>query len=191
MSAKVTHGHYRGGASPTYVSWQNMRTRCLNPNDPTYPRYGGVGVTVCKRWGRFENFLADMGERPVGMTLDRRNGGRGYSKSNCRWATTQEQARNRRTSIVIAHSSGTKCVAELARECAAVDASTVYRRLKAGWSAVDALSRPAHPTLTFAGRTQSLAAWARETGVGRATIRERLKRGWSISDALQTPVRKT
>lgn len=188
MSAKITHGHYVGGRpSPTYVSWQNMHTRCSNENDPTYPKYGGAGVTVCKRWNKFESFLADMGERPPGTTLDRKENSKGYSKSNCRWATRQEQARNRGTSILLSQDSGVRCIAEVARAQAAVDTSTVYRRLKSGWSTADALSLPAHPSITFEGRTQSVAAWAREVGIARGTIKARIQRGWSVSDALHIP----
>lgn len=93
----------KGQASPTYRSWQAMKQRCTNPNHMSYPRYGGVGVTVCKRWMTFDNFLADMGERPDGHTLDRKNGKRGYSKANCRWATNQTQFENKR---VVRNSSG-------------------------------------------------------------------------------------
>jgi hypothetical protein len=184
---RFRHGHYVGDrASPTYVSWQNMRTRCMNPNDPTYPRYGGAGVTICKRWGRFSAFLADMGERPDGATLDRIDGRKGYSKSNCRWATRQEQARNRYTSVLVSDGADTICVAELARRRGApATVSTIYRRLRAGWSVDDAVSAPPHPSLTAFGRTQSLSAWAREVGVSRGAIRARLSRGLSAEAALQ------
>lgn len=85
--------------TPTYYSWASMLARCINENDPAYPRYGGRGITVCDRWiGKegFKNFLTDMGEKPDGRSLDRTDNGRGYEPSNCRWATRKEQAANTR-----------------------------------------------------------------------------------------------
>ena len=87
----------RGGKpTPTYVSWQAMRTRCLNPNSADYPRYGAVGITIDPAWDSFECFLQDMGERPVGYTLDRIDVYGNYCKSNCRWATYKQQRHNQR-----------------------------------------------------------------------------------------------
>jgi hypothetical protein len=73
-----------------------MLSRCRNPRDTSYKYYGGRGLKVCERWSKFENFLADMGLKPVGTTLDRKNNELGYSKSNCRWATPVQQNNNRR-----------------------------------------------------------------------------------------------
>lgn len=82
--------------TPTWYSWYNMRKRCREVNSPDYPRYGGRGIKVCKRWNKsFLAFLEDMGERPPGMTLDRKNNDKGYTKKNCRWATQKEQIANR------------------------------------------------------------------------------------------------
>ncbi len=89
------HGH-SNPPSPTYHSWVSMKTRCLNPKHEAFDRYGGRGITVCDRWLCFENFLNDMGVRPIGKTLDRRDNDLGYFKENCRWATPLEQTLNRR-----------------------------------------------------------------------------------------------
>lgn len=71
-----------------------MWTRCTNPRVKSFKDYGGRGVHVCARWKEFENFLADMGERPEGRTLDRVNVNGDYEPANCRWATRKEQAMN-------------------------------------------------------------------------------------------------
>ena len=91
--------------TPTYDSWVHMRQRCSNPNYAKWHRYGGRGITVCARWdpkqgGSFANFLADMGERPEGRTLDRwPNPDGNYEPGNCRWATPKEQRANQRKSF--------------------------------------------------------------------------------------------
>lgn len=96
---KAGHGHSVGYVlTPTYRTWRTMKNRCLNPNVDNYRFYGGRGITVCARWrDSFEAFLADMGERPEGKTLDRfpnKNGN--YEPGNCRWATMVEQMQNTR-----------------------------------------------------------------------------------------------
>ncbi len=95
MSAiNTTHGQ---SGSRTFRSWSAMKSRCSNPNTKRFYDYGGRGIRVCERWNRFENFLADMGERPEGKTIDRypdKNGN--YEPGNCRWATPKEQIANQR-----------------------------------------------------------------------------------------------
>lgn len=82
--------------TPEYHTWRSMQDRCRNPNSHAWKWYGGRGITICERWRKFENFLADMGERPPGLTLDRINYNGNYEPGNCRWATWAVQGANKR-----------------------------------------------------------------------------------------------
>lgn len=103
VAANLKHGHAARAArgrrpTPEYQAWQSMRSRCHNPKDPGYPRYGGRGIAVCDLWrDSFEAFLADMGLRPSpDHSIDRIDNDRGYEPTNCRWTTADVQAKNRR-----------------------------------------------------------------------------------------------
>ncbi len=136
------HGHAsRSGISPTYTSWVDMRTRCANPAHSAYRYYGAVGVTVCPQWSSFDCFLEDMGERPAGKTLDRKDNTKGYTPDNCRWATKQEQMRNQRTSVLITIDGVTLCTSEWARKVG-LKIGTVTARIRNGWTPERALSTP-------------------------------------------------
>lgn len=102
-----------------------MKARCSNPKHASYRYYGGRGIKVCKRWQVFANFLADMGERPSGTSIDRINNDGDYKFSNCRWATQKEQHSNTATSIRF-KGKGLKEWAELRGE----KYTTLYMRLR-------------------------------------------------------------
>jgi hypothetical protein len=106
--ASAVHGHHRRAfASPTYISWCRMKSRCTNSNDAAvYARYGGAGVTVCDRWlDSFEHFLADMGERPEGTTLSRFGDVGNYEPGNCAWHTWAQQRAEAKRKVLSAHAA--------------------------------------------------------------------------------------
>lgn len=137
------HGHTKHGGSRTrtYSSWSAMISRCTDPAATHFERYGGRGIKICERWRTFENFLADLGERPEGKSLDRIDNDGNYEPGNCRWATNREQSLNRSDSRYIEFNGLRKRRSEWAEEYG-IHPETLRCRLRKGWSVEKALTEP-------------------------------------------------
>jgi hypothetical protein len=135
------HGHSR---KPVYSVWRQLFQRCENPDAPSYKNYGARGITVCDEWRDFNVFLADMGFPAKGMTLDRIDNSKGYSKQNCRWATYGQQTNNSRANVRLELNGKTRTMAEWAKHLN-ISRDSIHGRLRRGWSVEMALSKPVKP----------------------------------------------
>lgn len=138
LIANTTHGKSQ---SATYRSWAKMKARCTNPKAKEFVNYGGRGIQLCDRWYEFENFLADMGERPEGKTLDRIDNEGNYEPSNCRWATWAQQSMNKRNTRNFTLDGETLHLNEWAARWG-LPRATLIHRLERGWSFERALKTP-------------------------------------------------
>lgn len=132
--------HGRAGTKVHHI-WKEMRRRCSNSDHLNYESYGGRGITVCERWDSFESFLEDMGEPEPGMSLDRIDNNKGYSKENCRWISHVEQCNNRRNNIFLTIDGVTKTLTQWSRE-SGINYRTILRRLKTKQNPKDAVFLP-------------------------------------------------
>lgn len=140
-TARKTHGMRK---TSLYNIWNGIKIRCTNKNSAAYKDYGGRGITVCDRWlNSFENFFADMGDRPSAQhSIDRINNDLGYSPDNCRWATKGEQSRNTRKNIFLEHDGLLLCVSDWSSMYGICD-DTIIHRIRNGWSASGAITTKA------------------------------------------------
>lgn len=119
--------------TPEYKVWQRMKERCYNETCKSYARYGGRGIQICSRWRHsFANFLADMGHRPPGASIERCDNNGSYTPGNCVWADVRAQANNKRNNVRITHTGKTQTVAQWALEFGLKRATLAYR-LRSGW----------------------------------------------------------
>lgn len=128
---------------PAYVVWALMIRRCHRPASSSEKAiYMDRGITVCDAWrNSFSQFIADMGPRPKGSQIDRIDNAKGYSPDNCRWATTIEQGRNKRTNRLVSFDGKTQCVSAWAEQTG-IKEMTLWKRINAGWTAQRALTEP-------------------------------------------------
>jgi hypothetical protein len=193
-----THGYASNGEiSSTYKIWVGMKKRCLNVNDRAFKYYGGRGIKVCERWvNSFENFLADMGERPVGKSLGRINNDGNYCPENCRWETDIQQANNSRNCRYINFGGKIQPATAWAHELGLAP-SVLLWRLNNDWTIEQAFTTPqghtfgqSHPLSKLTddivkivraeykphSRTNGAAALSRRYGVGKTIMHQVIKR---------------
>lgn len=198
----VSHGFAkRGHRHPLFNVWVAMHQRCTNSKCKSYPRYGGRGIRVCDEWTGpegFSQFIADMGEPPKGMSLDRIDNDGHYCPSNCRWASRSQQQRNRSADVLRLVTIGdeTLCLSEWADRFS-ISIATVRRRIdRYGWDDVMALTTPINPTgrpsvkYTHNGMTLTLVEWSEVCGIPLKTLQSRMSENWTIERAISQPVFK-
>ena len=137
----IKHGKCRiAGRTAEYRTWCGIKDRCINENSKSFKYYGGRGITMCNRWkDSFPAFLEDMGERGSAESIDRIDNSKGYSKDNCRWATRAQQARNKRSNVMLTIHGETKSVIEWSEVVGSANQFTIYKRLRLGWTHPDAV----------------------------------------------------
>lgn len=127
-------------SNSTYKIWAAMIQRCTNPHYRYFKNYGGRGIAVCDRWlNSFEAFFQDMGERPIGLSLDRIDNSRGYFKENCRWANRKMQNRNTRRNRILTIDGVSRCLVEWSEQPSAAKKHTIRHRLREGWPEKEAV----------------------------------------------------
>lgn len=124
----------------TYRLWSKMKSRCFCKKNNRYSIYGGRGITVCERWLKFENFFADMGKCPIGLTLDRLDNEKNYGPGNCRWADIITQQNNKRNNRILNFKGIKKTLMQWSRTTG-ITRSAINHRLARGWDIDRALSQ--------------------------------------------------
>jgi hypothetical protein len=167
--------------SPEYMSWQAMKTRCLNPKRKSYKNYGGRGITICQQWiDSFETFLSDMGPRPSGHTIERIESNGNYEPGNCKWATRLDQGRNTSRVIKTVVDGSSVAVRSLADQFS-ISGDTLVSRAKRHGIEKALADSAAHKGL-FRQKSSPAGVWAQDgddspyigTRFGRLTVERRV-----------------
>lgn len=185
---------------PLYPVWKTMIARCENPGHNRYHRYGGRGITVCAEWRDFDEFArwASKSGYRKGLQIDRINTDGNYEPSNCRWATSRDQNRNRSNNRLVTYSGVTKTLAEWADDPRSeVPYSVLWERMKDGWDFEDALTTPqrrknGYRVIAAFGEEKSITEWTTDErcpDVPLSTMWKRINDGWSPERAISVPVR--
>lgn len=207
VQSRGIHDMHGGRHTRAYGVWCSMRSRCNNSNNPAYEDYGGRGIKVCDRWSRFSAFIADVGHPERGMTIERKDNDKGYSKDNCIWADRTTQGRNKRNNVLLTIDGETHPLSVWAERCG-IKYKTVHMRIRKGWSPEDAVKTPLvkersgiargkriHKSVmvlvTFAGEQMTLEQAAERAGLKFSTVYNRIHRaGWPVALALSEPAKR-
>lgn len=171
--------------------WNDMLYRCYNPKNKYYYVYGGRGIIVCDRWRVFENFMEDMGDRPdKSYSLDRIDSNGNYCKENCRWATWEQQSRNRSDTVLLTWEGETLCLADWAKKLS-IDQRVMARRLEKYGVCAYIFRHKERITdhtkyTTWENETLSLSGWAKKLNISSATMSVRYSR-WGLCNKTFQP----
>lgn len=170
-----------------YNTWYSMQRRCYSEDNDNYHLYGGRGIAICDRWiESFDNFVEDMGKRPMGTTIDRIDNNGNYEPSNCRWATGREQNINSSFANIINDNGEEVCLDEFAKRYQ-ISQSTVAFRLKNGMSVDEAKAPPKEKhqvKINFKGVDYTLRGLRRAFPFSQNTMRRRMLKGVNPEIAL-------
>ncbi len=199
----ATHGMY---GTPTYNSWAAMKQRCYYEKHIEYPRYGAKGIKVCEKWQTFEGFFEDMGMRPEGATIERKDSRGDYEPSNCIWASKAVQANNVASNHRIEWRGRAQTLSQWAEELGFKNGGVIAKRLRRGWTVEQAMTLPAQTKVNkgggketqfkpvmieYNGERKSLSEWAKQLGFANpSALSKRLRRGLSLDLVLSPPERK-
>jgi hypothetical protein len=180
MTKRERHGKTNSSA---YRIWQGMRARCANPKNRAYKNYGGRGIDVCHDWQSFNSFYADMGDPPDGMTLERLDNDKGYSKANCQWSPRLDQNNNKRNNMFIAMDSENLTLSQWCRRYD-VKYITAYNRIVSGWTPERAIKTPETRLSTcfvvLDGEKMTLRQASEKTGIAYGTLKWRRRLGKTL-----------
>lgn len=168
-----------------YLTWKSMKNRCSNPNNRSYKYYGGRGIIVCDYWiTSFQNFVKDMYHSfEEGKTLDRVNNNLGYSKDNCRWATSVEQASNQRKNVRVLYRGILYTEAELSRVTGVIR-TTIQQRRNKGYSSEEIVHGKPCKKPIYKGVKYTIKDLAEQFNIKHLTLAYRLRVGWSVEEAV-------
>jgi hypothetical protein len=195
--------NYKHGECETrfYKIWAGIKSRCKNPKRMYFEK----GIQVCERWNDYNNFKLDMHDEYMkhveefseeNTTIDRIDVNGNYEPENCRWATYEEQAKNKTNNIFITYNNETLCFSDWSNKLN-IPRLTLLTRLELGWSIEKTFTTPVkrgqktnQETITFNNETKTIKEWSEITGLLPCTIRIRIRRGWTPERILTTTANK-